>query len=66
MFEQRWTDVVAGLAVAAAIGYFFFELDRRQKKLRDLIDVLDQDDIEFTNTLEDMVYSGALQPHGAA
>jgi hypothetical protein len=57
------TDVVAGLVVAAAIAYFFFELDRRQKKLRDMIDVLDERDVAFSDRLEELVRSGVVRPY---
>lgn len=66
MLDQRITDVVAGLMVAGAIAYFFFELDRRQRKLRDMIDVLDERDSLFTNRLEEMVRNGIVRPYGIA
>ena len=66
MFDQRISDVVAGLVVAAAIAYFFFELDRRQRKLKDMIDVLDERDILFTNRLEELVRNGTVRPRGVS
>ena len=64
VFDQRVTDVVAGLMVAAMIGYFFFEIDRRQRKLKEMIDVLDERDILFTNRLEELVHNGVVRPYG--
>lgn len=66
MFEQRLTDIVMGLMVVAALGYMAFEINRRQAKLKDLIDVLDHRDMEFTNSLEDLVRGGVVRPHAAA
>ena len=58
MFEQRVTDIVMGLVVFAALGYMVFEINRRQTKLKELFDVLDHRDMEFTNSLEDLVRGG--------
>lgn len=58
MFEQRVTDIVMGLVVFAALGYMVFEINRRQAKLKELFDVLDHRDMEFTNSLEDLVRGG--------
>ncbi len=66
MFEQRVTDIVMGLVVFAALGYMVFEINRRQAKLKELFDVLDHRDMEFTNSLEDLVRGGVLRPYGAA
>jgi hypothetical protein len=59
MFERLGlTDIVMGLAVFAALGYMVFEINRRQAKLKELFDVLDHRDMEFTNSLEDLVRGG--------
>ena len=58
MFEQRVTDIVMGLVVFAALGYMVFEMGRRQTKLKELFDVPDHRDMEFTNSLEDLVRGG--------
>jgi len=55
-----------GLVVFAALGYMVFEINRRQAKLKELFDVLDHRDMEFTNSLEDLVRGGVLRPYGAA
>ncbi len=70
MFE-RWTDVVAGVAVAVVLAYMFYEMDReidrRQKKLRDVFYVLDGEDAAIFDRLEEMVSTGLLRPdHRAA
>jgi UDP-N-acetylmuramyl pentapeptide synthase len=66
MFE-RWTDVVMGAVVAIGLGYLFYEVDRRQKKLREIFYVLEGEDRAIFDQLEEMVRSGALTPdHSAA
>ena len=64
MFEQ-WslTDVLAGAAGAIAVAYMGFELSRRQRKLRDLFNVLDGASAEMTRELSELVASGALRPY---
>ena len=49
MFEQ-WslTDVLAGTAGIVAVAYVGFELSRRQRKLRNLFNVLDGADATLT------------------
>ncbi len=69
MFERwfgTWTDVVAGVAAAAAVAYMVYEVDRRQRKLKDLFYVLDGDDRAVFDRLEEMVQTGRLKPHGEA
>jgi hypothetical protein len=61
MFESP-TDIVTAGAAAAAVAYLFFEITRRQRKLRDLIDVLDSEDAALTLDLEGLVRTGALRP----
>jgi hypothetical protein len=67
MFEQ-WslTDVLAGGAGVVAVAYVGFELSRRQRKLRNLFNVLDGADATLTRELSDLVDSEALQPYSAA
>ena len=43
-----------------------YEIDRRQRKLREVFDVLDADDAAITSRLEDMVTSGELMPYTGA
>jgi UDP-N-acetylmuramyl pentapeptide synthase len=61
MFE-RWTDVVMGAVVAIGLGYLFYEVDRRQKKLREIFYVLEGEDRAIFDQLEEMVRTGALTP----
>jgi hypothetical protein len=61
MFES-WTDVTAAVGTAAVVAYVFYEIARRQKKLRDLINVLDDDDRKLTEELEELVRIGRLRP----
>ena len=63
---ERWSDYLAILMSALALGYLVYEIDRRRRKLHDLFDVLDADDARITARLEDMVASGALQPYAGA
>jgi len=63
---ERWSDYLAILMSALALGYLVYEIDRRRRKLHDVFDVLDADDARITARLEDMVASGALQPYAGA
>ena len=63
---ERWSDFVTIFMGALALGYFVYEIDRRQRKLREVFDVLDADDAKITARLEDMVASGELQPYAGA
>jgi hypothetical protein len=63
-FLGTWTDVVAGLAALSAVIYLGFEINRRQKKLRELFHVLGPDSALMTETLEELVRRGVLQPEG--
>ena len=65
MFESP-TDIVSAGAAAAAVAYLFFEIWRRQQKLRDLIDVLDSEDAALTSDLEGLVRRGVLKPFAAS
>jgi len=61
MFE-RWTDVLAGLATAAVVAFVAWQIARRQKQLRDLMDMLGDEDRLMADDLEGLVRSGALLP----
>jgi hypothetical protein len=63
---ERFSDFVAVVMGALALGYLVFEIDRRRRKLHDVFDVLDADDADITARLEDMVESGELQPYPGA
>ena len=61
MFD-RVTEIISLVLGALALGYLVYEIDRRQRKLHDIWDVLDGEDALITQTLEDLVESGELQP----
>ena len=61
MFE-RGTDVVAGVVLAVGVAYLVYEVDRRQKKLRDVFYVLEGADAAIFDQLEEMVRTGLLTP----
>ena len=63
---ERWSDYVAILMSALALGYLVYEIDRRRRKLHDIFDVLDADDAHITARLETMVANGELQPYAGA
>ncbi len=66
MLETTGDIVSIGLG-AAAVGYVIYEIDRRQRKLHDIWDVLSTVDEARTAFLEGLVASGELQPfRGAA
>jgi flagellar biosynthesis/type III secretory pathway M-ring protein FliF/YscJ len=50
---------VFGLALVAAMA---FEVKRRRKHLRELYNVLDEEDRQVVTELDEMVASGRLQP----
>jgi hypothetical protein len=60
---EQWSDYVAMFMGALAVGYLLYEIDRRRRKLHEVFDVLDEDDVSITKALEDMVASGELQPY---
>ena len=61
MFE-RWTDVVMGVVLAIGVAYVAYEVDRRQKKLREIFYVLEGEDRAIFDQLEEMVRTGAITP----
>ena len=61
MFD-RVAEVLSLVLGALAVGYLVYEIDRRQRKLHDIWDVLDGEDALITQSLEDMVESGELRP----
>lgn len=65
MFD-RATEIISLLLGALALGYLVYEVDRRQRKLHDIWDVLDGEDALITDTLEDMVENGELRPFTGA
>jgi hypothetical protein len=65
MFD-RFTELMSLVLGALALGYLVFEIDRRQRKLHEIWDVLDGEDAIITDVLEDMVESGELTPYAEA
>jgi hypothetical protein len=65
MFD-RLTEVISLVLGALALGYLVYEIDRRQRKLHEIWDVLDDEDAIITDTLEDMVERGELKPYAEA
>jgi hypothetical protein len=63
---DRIGEVVSLVLGALALGYLVYEIDRRQRKLHDIWDVLDGEDAIITDILEDMVEKGELQPYAGA
>jgi hypothetical protein len=63
---ERWSDYLTIFMSVLAVGYLVYEIDRRQRKLRDVFDVLDAEDAAITARLEDMVASGELRPYTGA
>ena len=63
---ERWSDYLTIFMSVLAVGYFVYEIDRRQRKLREVFDVLDAEDAAITARLEDMVANGELQPYTGA
>jgi hypothetical protein len=63
---DRIGEVVSLVLGVLAIGYLVYEIDRRQRKLHDIWDVLDGEDAVLTAALEDMVERGELQPFAGA
>ncbi|MEW6036687.1 MAG: hypothetical protein AB1648_00270 [Pseudomonadota bacterium] len=53
-------SLLVTFALIAAVG---FEINRRQKQLRQIYDVLDSESKHITAQLEKMVQEGTLQPY---
>jgi hypothetical protein len=66
MFD-RWfgtvTEVIAAAAAAGAIFYLGYEINRRQKRLRDLFFVLGPDSAVMAEHLEELARRGAIRPY---
>ncbi len=56
-------DLVSIGVGALAVGYVIYEIDRRQRRLHEIWDVLGAKDEARTALLERMVASGELQPY---
>lgn len=56
------TEVLTTVFGIVLIGAIAFEIKRRRKHLRDLYNVLDEEDKHVVAELDEMVASGLLQP----
>ena len=65
MFEN-WTDVTTGLATAGAVIYTIYAINQRQRRLKDLFNVLDGSDAELSRRLDELIQEGMLPYGGAA
>ena len=65
MFEN-WTDVVSGIATAGAVAYTIYAINQRQRRLKDLINVLDGHDAALSRRLDELIQEGLLPYRGAA
>jgi hypothetical protein len=63
---ERWTDILAAAAGVVGVAYMAIELSRRQRKLRELFDVLGGEDARLTNDLTQLVDSGQLLRYSPA
>ncbi len=64
MFEN-WMDVTAGLAMAGAVAYTIYAIEQRQRKLKDLFNVLDGHDAALSRRLDELIQEGLLPYRGA-
>jgi hypothetical protein len=66
MFD-RWfgsfTEVVTAAAAAAVLIYLGYEINRRQKKLRELFFVLGPDSTLMAEHLEELARRGVIRPY---
>jgi hypothetical protein len=66
MFD-RWfgtvTEVIATAAAAAAVICLGYEINRRQKRLRDLFFVLGPDSAVMAEHLEELARRGVMRPY---
>jgi hypothetical protein len=66
MFD-RWfgtfTEVAAAIGTAAVLVYLGYEINRRQKKLRDLFSVLGPDSTIMAEHLEELAQRGVIRPY---
>ncbi len=66
MFD-RWfgtfTEAVTAVAAIAVLVYLAYEINNRQKKLRDLFFVLGPDSAVMTDHLEELARRGIIRPY---
>jgi hypothetical protein len=66
---DRWfssaTEIITAAAAAAAavLVYLGYEINRRQKKLRDLFYVLGPDSADMAEHLEELARLGVIRPY---
>lgn len=65
MFDN-WMDVTSGVAMAGAVAYTIYAIDQRQRKLKDMMNVLDGQDAALSRRLEELIQEGLLPYVGAA
>lgn len=58
----RWSDVLSGIATVAALIYVGLQVAQRQRRLREIFDVLEDDDRAMVEDLDQLVASGRLHP----
>jgi hypothetical protein len=59
-------DVTSGLAMAAAVAYTIYAINQRQRKLKDLFNLLDGQDAALSRRLDELIQEGMLPYRGAA
>jgi hypothetical protein len=66
---DRWlgsvTEIVTAAAAASVLIYLGYEINRRQKKLRDLFSVLGPDSAVMAEHLEELARRGVIRPYQA-
>jgi hypothetical protein len=64
---DRWlgsvTEIVTAAAAASVLIYLGYEINRRQKKLRDLFSVLGPDSAVMAEHLEELARRGVIRPY---
>lgn len=63
---EKVSEAVTVILAAAVIAAMGFEINRRQKRLREMYDVLDSETKHVAASLEQMVQQGALMPYSEA
>jgi hypothetical protein len=64
---DRWfssaTEIITAAAAATVLVYLGYEINRRQKKLRDLFYVLGPDSAVMAEHLEELARRGVIRPY---
>jgi hypothetical protein len=63
---EKLSEYMSILMSAAAVGWMIYEIDKRQRKMHQIFDVLGTSDAHLTARLEGMVERGELQPYTEA